>query len=112
MLFQLSYAIEIADVANRDERWSLRVDYNSVRKDFGYQYFESATNLQNRIDSKRKRSRDSQRVTFWTNCLATTPRHSEGPKIEIPQRCHFQEAFPSYQMTAPGVFSKLLLGNL
>ena len=43
----LTYAIEITDVANRDERRSLRVAYNSIfRKLFGYRYFESVSNLQ------------------------------------------------------------------
>ena len=42
----LSYAIEVTVVANRDERRSLRVVYNSVfRKLFGYRQFESVTNL-------------------------------------------------------------------
>ena len=43
----LTYAIEVTDVANRDEKRSLRVAYNSVfRKLFGYRYYESVTNLQ------------------------------------------------------------------
>ena len=43
----LTYAIEIIHVANRDERRSLRVAYNSIfRKIFGYRQFESVTNLQ------------------------------------------------------------------
>ena len=43
----LSYAIEVTDIANRDERRSLRVAYNSIfRKLFGYRHFESVTNLQ------------------------------------------------------------------
>ena len=46
----LTYAIEVTDVANRDERRSLRVAYNSVfRKLFGYRYFESVTNLQHSL---------------------------------------------------------------
>ena len=46
----LSYAIEVTVVANRDERRSLRVAYNSVfRKLFGYRQFESVTNLQHSL---------------------------------------------------------------
>ena len=47
----LTYAIEVTDVANRDERRSLRVAYNSVfRKIFSYRYFESVTNLQHSLE--------------------------------------------------------------
>ena len=47
----LTYAIEMTDVSNRDERRSLRVAYNSIfRKLFGYRYFESVTNLQHSLD--------------------------------------------------------------
>ena len=43
----LSYAIEMTDVANRDEKRSLRVAYNSVfRKLFGYRYHECVSSLQ------------------------------------------------------------------
>ena len=46
----LSYAIEMVDVANRDERRSLRVAYNSIfQKLFGYRYQESVTNLQHSL---------------------------------------------------------------
>ena len=46
----LTYAIETCYVANRDERRSLRVAYNSIfRKIFGYRYFESVTNLQHTL---------------------------------------------------------------
>ena len=46
----LTYAIEMSVVANRDERRSLRVAYNSIfRKLFGYRYFESVTNLQHAL---------------------------------------------------------------
>ena len=46
----LTYAIEVTYVANRDERRSLRVAYNSVfRKLFGYRYFESVTKLQHSL---------------------------------------------------------------
>ena len=46
----LCYAIEMVAVANRDERRSLRVAYNSIyRKLFGYRYFESVTNLQHSL---------------------------------------------------------------
>ena len=42
----LTFSIEMTDVANRNERRSLRVAYNSVfRKIFGYRYFKSVTNL-------------------------------------------------------------------
>ena len=46
----LSYAIEMTHVADRNERRSLRVAYNSVfRKIFGYRQFESVTNLQHAL---------------------------------------------------------------
>ena len=46
----LTYAIETCFVANRDERRSLRVAYNSIfRKLFGYRHFESVTNLQHTL---------------------------------------------------------------
>ena len=46
----LSYAIEIVHVANRDEKRSLRVAYNSVfRRLFGYRLYESVTNLQHAL---------------------------------------------------------------
>ena len=46
----LSYAVETIHIANRDERRSLRVAYNSVfRKIFGYRHFESVTSLQHSL---------------------------------------------------------------
>ena len=46
----LTYAIEIIEIINRDEKRSLRVAYNSVfRKLFGYRIFESVTNLQHSL---------------------------------------------------------------
>ena len=46
----LTYGIETIIVADRDERRSLRVAYNSIfRKIFGYRYFESVTNLQHSL---------------------------------------------------------------
>ena len=43
----LSYAIEIVNVLNRDERRQLRVAYNSVfRKIFNYRWSQSVTALQ------------------------------------------------------------------
>ena len=43
----LSYAIEVVDVIDRNEKRSLRVAYNSIfRKIFGYRYSESVTALQ------------------------------------------------------------------
>ena len=47
----LTFAIEMIDISNRDEKRSLRVAYNSVfRKLFGYRYFESVTNLQHSLN--------------------------------------------------------------
>ena len=47
----LTYAIETVVIANRDERRSLRVAYNSVfRKLFGYRQYESVTNLQHALN--------------------------------------------------------------
>ena len=49
----LTYAIEIIFVANRDERRSLRVAYNSIfRKLFSYRSYESVTNLQHFLGRK------------------------------------------------------------
>ena len=46
----LAYGIETIVVADRDERRSLRVAYNSIfRKIFGYRHFESVTNLQHSL---------------------------------------------------------------
>ena len=46
----LSYAIEVVEIANRDEKRSMRVAYNSIyRKLFGYRTFESVTNLQHSL---------------------------------------------------------------
>ena len=50
----LTYASEIVHVADRDEKRSLRVAYNSVfRKIFGYRAFESVTNLQHSLVPRR-----------------------------------------------------------
>ena len=47
----LTYAIEVTDVSNRDERRSMRVAYNSVfRRIFGYRTFESVSNLQHSLN--------------------------------------------------------------
>ena len=47
----LTYAIEVIDVANRDERRRLRVAYNSLyRKVFNYRLWESVTDLQHALD--------------------------------------------------------------
>ena len=46
----LSYAIDMTDVAVRNERRSLRVAYHSIfRKIFGYRHSESVTNLQHAL---------------------------------------------------------------
>ena len=46
----LAYGIETIYVADRDERRSLRVAYNSVfRQIFGYRRFESVSNLQHAL---------------------------------------------------------------
>ena len=46
----LTYAIEVIDVADRDERRKLRVAYNSIfRRVFGYRQWESVTNLQHSL---------------------------------------------------------------
>ena len=74
----LTYAIENTDVANRDERRSLRVAYNSIfRKIFGYRYFESVTNLQHALGRptweefivKRKAGFDIRAKTCENNSL-------------------------------------------
>ena len=49
----LTYAVEIIEVANRGEKRSLRVAYNTIfRKLFGYRIFESVTNLQHSLFRK------------------------------------------------------------
>ena len=59
----LSYAIEMTIVANRDERRSLRVAYNSVyRKIFGYRYFESVTNLQHALRRPTREELGDKRI--------------------------------------------------
>ena len=46
----IPYAVEIIHIANRDQKRSLRVAYNSIyRKLFGYRYFESVSNLQHSL---------------------------------------------------------------
>ena len=46
----LTYAIEVIDIADRDERRKLRVAYNSIfRRVFGYRQWESVTNLQHSL---------------------------------------------------------------
>ena len=46
----LSNAIEIMQIANRDEKRSLRVAYNAVfRRLFGYRLYESVSNLQHAL---------------------------------------------------------------
>ena len=46
----LTYGIEVVSVADRDERRSLRVAYNSVfRRIFGYRIFESVSTLQHSL---------------------------------------------------------------
>ena len=44
------YGVEIIHIADRDQKRSLRVAYNSIyRKLFGYRYFESVFNLQHSL---------------------------------------------------------------
>ena len=46
----LTYAMEVIEVSDRDERRRLRVAYNSVfRKVFGYRDWESVTDLQHAL---------------------------------------------------------------
>ena len=50
----LTYAIEVIDVADRDERQTLRVAFNSIfRRVFGYRQWESVTNLQHSLKRHR-----------------------------------------------------------
>ena len=54
----LTYAIEVIEIADRDERRKLRVAYNSIfRKLFGYRDWESVTELQHalKVDSTDRR---------------------------------------------------------
>ena len=62
----LTYGIELIHVANRDERRSLRVAYNSVfRRIFGYRQFESITNLQHSLGRQTwEELVDSRRNSF------------------------------------------------
>ena len=46
----ITYGIETSQIADRDEKRSLRVAYNSIfRRIFGYRNFESVTNLQHAL---------------------------------------------------------------
>ena len=68
----LSYAIEIIDVANRNEKRSMRVAYNSIfRKLFGYRIFESVTNLQHSLGRHTwEELMDSRRAGFLKRARA------------------------------------------
>ena len=69
----LSYGIEMIHVADRDERRSLRVAYNSVfRQIFGYRRFESVSNLQHALG----RLTWEELVEKRTNCFLTRVRLS------------------------------------
>ena len=67
----LSYGIEVAHVANRDENRSLRVAYNAIfRKIFGYRLFESVSNLQKSLGRKTwEELVDSRRDGFHRRIL-------------------------------------------
>ena len=46
----ITYGVETIVIADRDQKRSLRVAYNSIfRKLFNYRYFESVTNLQHSL---------------------------------------------------------------
>ena len=73
----LTYGIEIIHVANRAERRSLRVAYNSVyRKLFGYRSFESVTNLQHVLGHKTWEELIHHRRTGFLSRARTCPSDS------------------------------------
>ena len=73
----LTYAIEMTDVANRDERRSLRVGYNSVfRKIFGYRYFESVSNLQHALGRPTWEELIAKRKAGFDNRARRCDEHS------------------------------------
>ena len=64
----LTYAIEVVDVINRDEKRSLRVAYNSIfRKLFSYRYSESVTALQAFLDRPTWEQLVEKRKTAFLN---------------------------------------------
>ena len=67
----LTYAIEVIDVADRDERRQLRVAYNSVfRKIFGYRWSESVSALQRFLERPTWEQLVEKRVlNFYTRAV-------------------------------------------
>ena len=76
----LTYAAEILHVADRDERRSLRVAYNSVyRKTFSYKWNESVTNLQHSLTPRRdtwEELLEKKTIKFCDSCQKMEQRHS------------------------------------
>ena len=71
----LTYAIEVVQVANRDERRQLRVAYNSIfRKLFGYRWSESVTALQGFLGRPTWEQLVEKRVASFQNRV-TNGRH-------------------------------------
>lgn len=73
----LTYAVEVVEVANRNEKRSLRVAYNSVfRKLFGYRSFESVTNLQHSLFRKTWEELVDRRRSGFLNRARRCPTDS------------------------------------
>ena len=73
----LTYGIEVIHIADRDERRSLRVAYNSVfRKLFGYRHFESVTNLQHLLGRKTWEETINHRYMGFIGRARTCPTNS------------------------------------
>ena len=71
----LSYAIEVVDVIDRNERRSLRVAYNSVfRKLFGYRFSESVTALQGFLERPTWEQLVENRRGGFRNRIRAGPR--------------------------------------
>ena len=67
----LTYAIEVIDVADRDERRRLRVAYNSVfRRVFGYRNWESVTNLQHALKRSTWEELTEKRMTKFQKSVS------------------------------------------
>ena len=80
----LTYAIEVIDVTNRDERRQLRVAYNSVyRKMFGCSYRESVTLLQHSLGRLTWEKLIEKRKL---NAISRLRQHSANPIIQF--FCH------------------------
>ena len=67
----LTYAIEVIQIADRDERRKLRVAYNSLfRRLFGYRDWESVTDLQHALNRPTWEELIEKRITKFQQSFA------------------------------------------